>query len=72
MTGDEKISYRANASREIKNACLNTGINVKNISVKTLREFYFRNFENYRREVVEMMYSEWNSKKSVIGLGSTI
>lgn len=60
LTRGGKIPDKANVSREIKKACLNTGIDVKKISTKTLREFYFRNFESYRYEIVEMIDKEWN------------
>lgn len=60
LTRGGKIPDKANVSREIKKACLNTGIDVKKISTKTLREFYFRNFESYRCEIVEMIDKEWN------------
>lgn len=55
LTRGGKIPDKANVSRDIKNACSDTGIDVRKISTKTLREFYFRNFESYRCEIVEMM-----------------
>lgn len=58
LTRGGKIPDKANVSREIKSACLNTGIDVKKISTKTLREFYFRNYESYKCEIVEMMDRE--------------
>lgn len=60
LTRGGNIPDKANVSRDIKNACSDTGIDVNKISTKTLREFYFRNFESYRCEIVEMIDKEWN------------
>lgn len=58
MTRGGKLPDRANVSREIKSACADTGIDPKKLSTKALREYYFRNFESFRREMADLMDEE--------------
>ncbi len=66
VTRNGKLPDRANVSRDIKNACANTGIEPEKLSTKALREYYFRNFEGYRSKIVEMMDRERRDKKAAI------
>lgn len=64
LTRGGKIPDRANVSREIKSACADTGIDAKKLSTKALREYYFRNFESFRREMADLMDEDWQGSGS--------
>lgn len=66
VTRNGNVPDKANVSREIKAACSSTGIDPEKLSTKALREYYFRNFEDYRSEIVEMMDREWREPKAAI------
>lgn len=62
VTRNGRLPDRANVSREIKSACADTGIDLEKLSTRALRDYYFRNYENYRSEIVEMMDEDWRGK----------
>lgn len=66
VTRNGKLPDRANVSRDIKAVCANTGIDPEKLSTKALREYYFRNFESFRREAVDLM--DENLRKTHVAL----
>ena len=55
---------KANISRELKNICADAGVDPERLSTKTLRDYYLKNFEDHRSDIVEMMDQEWREKKA--------
>lgn len=66
VTRNGKVPDKANVSRDLKSVCADTGISAEKLSTKVLREYYFKNFEDYRSEIVEMMDREWREPKAAM------
>ncbi len=66
VTKNGKVPDKGNVSRELKSICADAGIDPERLSTKTLRDYYFKSFEDYRSEVVEMMDREWRGSKAVV------
>lgn len=64
LTRCGNLPNRSNISRSIKKACEGTGIDPKKLSTKALRDYYYRNFESFRSEMVDLMDEDWRGLHS--------
>ncbi|MDE6579737.1 MAG: hypothetical protein K2K41_04305 [Ruminiclostridium sp.] len=65
VTKSGKVPDKANISRELKKICADAGVDPERLSTKTLRDYYLKNFEEHRSDIVEMMDQEWRKKAAI-------
>ncbi len=66
VTKNGTVPDKGNVSKELKSICADAGIDPERVSTKTLRDYYFKSFEDYRSEIVEMMDREWREPKKAM------